>query len=1263
VLEATAGEPEADVNLLDLAQLGYSESGDRELIESILGFSRMLLQNCGNRSLYASSSHLNSLLNTTSLSLLESTLVLGIELAQRYQAAVKRMNVNSKHQAGMLQNHYNINLDKVNQLAMPFSKKVVAHQEQVGPTTPVTPSGKGKEKAYFNSPAGQRGSTTTVYATDLVSMIKGGSGTGGSPTGARNGVAAASQPEVMWDDWGDIKLTYYPKSTSEPEPTVTPGPPRNATSSPAAPVTPTPIRRASNLGPHGHRPSRVSSSDDAPRIPIAGEDVQRLSFKTIEISSTKLKSSGVHSLIQQNVTDLAPEFQYELLTKLRVADALTSSLEARQQLLVVRLLAITNLAYIHQEPTFIETVLKQDSDEPRRLQLAYQLAELVHPPAEGDVAVPRPIQTVAFCALDALSQHQTKYSDVCAALNTNVNHGVLLYVIRKAVAGMSVHETGDKTTEEDEWRDALFSLISDLSVMPRTGGDLVTAGLIPILVEILNLRTPVAERYQPKVLSFLDTIMYSARDAFQTLVNADGLDAVSNLIVFQVTTTSEKVESGKGMQSDHRSATVDYEVPYFQQQALKWLFKFIHHMMSSAGAYGNNFDRLLRNLIDSSPLLGSLREIISNAHRFGSIVWTNAVSILNDFINNEPTSFAVIAEAGLSKGLLEAVTCKPIDMPAKSKKSEPEVPELDTADETEAPSSPHSDEEDSDDEYGQAPDRPTLAELQTPREGPLARGIMPTAETISIVPQAFGAICLNNAGMKMFQASGALESFFEVFESPEHVKCMDSNRELPTNLGSTFDELVRHHPPLKTAIMNAILNMVTRVSSLCNTKAANNKTGTKLWTLDAAGNVVIADKDMKSSHVQPSAKGKGTAVDESADVEMVDADVPTENGTSSSPPDFSSGTMTPFIAAVASFLSTICANSAIRSEFSAKGGIEFVLDLADSPCITPDFADGTASRSLQNVIALLAEQKPHLTMPSLLRRAQVAADVLLPFATHQGSDPFFKAFVNREAQQSESVDFLARGSEFAKAMVTIHSLIPTLHSCFQTSAYSHRNSNLSFNQLNLGDYYVRLVKSLGPLLGASFREELYLDKVLPDSYKDVPRPSRSFFASSSSPSFDDYSSLRVFPPVAEQEQPATQSSEQLNGDSNTATPAKPPLTGSFNSKSKALTEAEMQTPEFKNFQILRHLLSKVSRTISPFFQTLGKSLVNKRGTADGFQKQSHGEIATALAEILLAELNPEKGYYSFEGASHWMGIVDVLKDVLVDGMHITIPPPPLISSC
>lgn len=1059
-------------------------------------------------------------------------------------------------------------------------------------------------------------------------------------------------------EWGDVKVTYYPKAAKDSDLTRGDSPSHAASSN--HPTTPTPIRRTSNLGSHVQRPGRASGVDESPtasRSPaFMTEEAQRPNFKTIEITSAELKSSGVHALLEEHMAGLPQELQYELLTKLRVAEALTSSLETRRQILAVRLLAITNMSYIHQEAALAEKVLKHDGDEPRRLQLVYQLAELVHPPVEGEPPVPLALQTIALSTLDALSQHSSKSNDICSALSTNVSHGVLLYVVRKAVAGMGEDTAGSKVTEQDEWREALFSLLSNISsMMPRAGGELITAGLMPILVEILGLRTAIAERYHPKVLSFLDSIMYNARDAFQTLVNADGLQAISDLIVYEVTSSSENVTQGNGMRSEYRSAAVDYQIPYFQQQTLKWLFKFIHHMMTTAGGYGGNFDRLLRNLIDSSQLLSGLRHIISNAQCFGSVVWTNAVSILNDFINNEPTSFAVIAEAGLSRALLEAVTCSTITMPSEPKTAETQTDQSATEPSQDRPPNvEHTDDDDDDDEDDDGDDsedefqpaarRPTKTMLQTPRDWQLAKGIMPTSETINIIPQAFGAICLNIAGMKMFLASRALESFFEIFESPEHIKCMDTNKDLPSNLGGSFDELVRHHPPLKTAIMNAILDMVARVSHLCKTKAEQNKLGAVLQIYDAAGKPIVAGSGIKASS---SPKGKGKAVDTGGDVEMEDADAASTEVKVSEPANSSeSSSMTPYVATVATFLSTIFSNTTVRSEFCTRGGIEYVLDLADSPCLSYDFADGSASRILHNVIALLAEQKPHLTMPSLLQRAQSAADVLQPFATHQGNRPFFKPFVDREAQKTADVDLLANGTSFAKALVNVHSLVSTLHACLHPSSYSHRSASNSLTQLNLGDYYTQLVKTLGPLLGACFKEEYSLDKAVPDSFEYSVRAKNSTLSDTLFAGLLGDSEVPS-PALEPTVDAAPVLPSQTNGTSVPPATTSSPSLGV--SKFKPITKAERETPEFKNFQSLRYLLRKMSRSISPFFQILGKGLVPKRSGTDAFQKQSHAAIADALAETILGQLSLGKEDSSMENIGHCIGMLHVLKDMLTDG--------------
>ncbi|CAD6504998.1 BgTH12-00497 [Blumeria graminis f. sp. triticale] len=1223
-----------------------TQDADRLLIESILHFSRVLLQNCGNRSIYASSAHLNSLLNTTSLSLLEFTLSLGSELAKRYQAATKRLSIQTRHiNSPLLQSHYNISLERVTQMATPFSKTVSSPIDLVPQNTPATPGLKGKEKASATPNTSQKGTSTTVYANDLVSIVKGGHGFSCIPKNTWPEIekGASLSSETSWNEWGDVKIIFYPKL--KPECEVSNNIPQNSNSSLLL-TTPSPVRRFSNLGPRGQRSSKQVGADlptggsSSTQVNQSNDEATRQSFKVIEINYAKLKSTDIHTILRENLNGLPPDLQYELLAKLRTARALTGSLETRRQILAIRLLAITNLAYIYVEGPFQELVLKQDNEEPRRLQLVSQLAELTHPSVDGEVIVPRTLQALAFSALDALQGQQSKLSDVCAALNTNVNHGVLLYVIRKAVAEMDSNDSGDQITIDDEWRDSLLSLLSGISITGRTAAELVSAGLIQILVDILNKRTNIAERYYPTVLTFLDTIMYNTRDAFQTLVNSDGLDAISSLIVHEVRTAAENASSDLKTQTEFRSSIVDYEIPFYQQQTLKWLFKFIHHLMTATGGFGGNFDRLLRNLIDSPPLLASLRQIIGNACCFGSVVWTNAVTILNDFINNEPTSFAVIAEAGLSRGLLEAVTCKTILMPEETKIGENQTEMASSAMDGSSPAAPNDDDSD---EEAPCVERLSINVLQAPRGEPLAKGILPTSETINIVPQAFSAICLNTTGMKMFQASKALETFFEIFESPEHVKCMDIHKELPATLGSSFDELARHHPSLRTSIVTAILNMVARVEYLCSSKSKNNIAGAKLLISKEEANLDTATHQGQPPFLPITESHQGNSCG-GTDVEMRDAEAESKRPSASEIPGASATSetsMTPYICATFNFLSAILANNPICAEFCSAGGIEYVVNLSQSTSLEYDFWDSALSLTVHQVVSMLAESKPYLTIPSLLKRATDATEKLRPFALHDDQRSFFAPFVNSDARDSADTEFLLKGTEYAKALVSIHSLLSTIPTCLQPSQYNHRNSPNIFNQINVADCYNKLIRSLGPLLSSSLSEDIKLRKLVPDHWKDAMRPkgssgeaiTNSVMPSTNVPS-EHLNEANSF--ITQSSLDTSSSSKLLPGNAK-----------EDNKDISSASEHEKDGPEFKNYVTLRFLLKKLPRIISPFFQTLGRALLPKR-TLDVFQKQCHFSIAETLAATVLEQLKIGKDPVSADIYTNWLGMIAVIHELLME---------------
>jgi E3 ubiquitin-protein ligase HUWE1 len=78
-------------------------------------------------------------------------------------------------------------------------------------------------------------------------------------------------------------------------------------------------------------------------------------------------------------------------------------------------------------------------------------------------------------------------------------------------------------------------------------------------------------------------------------------------------------------------------------------------------------------------------------------------------------------------------------------------------------------------------------------------------QVISTVPNVVGAICLNQAGMDLTAShSVVLSNLISTTVSPGHDEAM-SERDNAQHFGASLDELVRHHPPLRPIILEALL--------------------------------------------------------------------------------------------------------------------------------------------------------------------------------------------------------------------------------------------------------------------------------------------------------------------------------------------------------------------------------------------------------------------------------------------------------------------------
>ncbi|KAI9741181.1 MAG: hypothetical protein M1834_002894 [Cirrosporium novae-zelandiae] len=1246
-----------------IQELGFGIEGDRELVESILSFSKLLLENCGNRSLYNSSERLSSILNTISLTLVSSTLRLSLRLAQRYYASRPRISNPQGLSQSHLALHYNIDLGNVEKLAAPFSKPVSSTGLSPVSTPTVTPSGKGKERYFLNTSSGVRPGAGS-HANNFVSLARSYPDENSFTPSSAKEKPSVPLPgdEMSWEDWGSVRLLYYGKSQGGKEHVKksehSSGHGSHTPSSPSPPS-----RRASGLGAnHTSRPSRLSHTDDpalhntsSPTKLIEGSNE---GLRTMEIPYTEISTTPLHQILGSKLAEVPEEYHYELLNRLRIAYGLSHSLSSRREILAIRILAVTNLAYIYPDNMFQQKVLQQEADEPRSLQFINQLAQLVQSAGKDNDGIPRELQTLALIALNALANHRTKSIDVCNALSINVSHGVLLYVTRKALADLG---TDDEDLAADEWRDALFAILDTLpSIGNRTGDSLVQAGLIQVLVEMLKLRTPKAEQTHPKILSFFDNFVHSFRDAFSTLTNARGLDIMADLVAYEVQSAFERAKNGEGIHDEHRTRVLDYQIPFFQQQTLRSLFKFFHHLMQHSGG---GFDRLIRNLIDSPQLLTALRTIFGHAHVFGSTVWSGAVNVLTAFIHNEPTSYAVIAEAGLSKVLLEAVTMSEITVPTKPENA-------DTGD------GMNDNTLDSTNEKSPQQKRGRLDILGAQNRAP-AQGILPASDAISAVPEAFGAICLHSSGLELFNASNAFESFFEIFESPEHVKCMAAEAYLLPKLGSTFDELVRHHPELKAAVLSSLLIVAQRVGSLCSKRASDQGIGAQLYVddqidnkepalrvaggaralLGAADNFAKDDfnqasgykynEDVDMNEIEtPSRQSLPTQLPSSEDV-RVTADQLKANDKGVNGPV----TVNNYLFVFLRFLVSLFDNqSTMCHSFVEAAGAEIILDYTTISSLQHDFNSHTAHTDLARVIHMLTEVKPHLVLPSILQRAQEAINQLDSFLAYESGSSFFDALINPHAKTDDpslpvKEDLLRNGTAYVKSLVSIHTLTNILSEVFLLDPLPSRmspNHNI-FGQVNLTDMYTKLIKSLGKLRSTCFWEDILIQRSIPEQWQEHTG------------SRDRYTS--PFQNLEQTLESLTRRTRNNDPNENAAKSAEP---SKGNAGEEKLQPLPTESAKFKNTQILRLLLNKIPVSITSFFQGLGKALAPKR--RETLLRQNAAVVAGALAQAAVDQLQapaPAMAERVKDRYSFWIDTLNNVAKLLIDHSHSTPEPHPV----
>lgn len=994
-------EPSHANNQQTVSKPFLGEEADLELIKTILGFSALLLENCGNRSLYNSGEHLNQLLNSTSLSLVNSTLEVSVCLAQRYHASIVR--------------HRSYNRGVNSPFAMSSSIERFIYFAVHQPTlidVAQQPSRDHDQKGKTRASVREALEGVAIPTSALFSL---------TPLRDDDKIRQASELRFSYhqhNHLGGHQEQQAPRSRDMRAPVQTTaqrGTPRR---------TNTLSRRTAVDGATGGSTENEPSSPQQGTSRIYKTTVESQS-RVLQLSREELLGQPLTNTVARCIHILPDDCKNAFLATLRVAHAILDPMNHSDKVLRMKLLSLIILAHILPEADFEKKILSQDSDQPRRRQLAYQLVDLIRPNSHDQFPVPLKTQTLALETLESLMRQRRRSVAVTSAMSTHVNHGVPFALLRQVLEEIksTSHLTGNSI--EYRWQEALFSLLSKLvSELDRIADGLISAGSFVLIVQVLETRGPGAESSVCHLLGFLDHLIHSSRNGFQIFATEGGLQALANLTARQVKQAADK-RGSSGMPQDHRSTLADFTIPLGEQSVLRSVFKLISHAFSHGGT---GFDRLLRNLVDSSQLLDALRQIISQPSEYGSAVWSAAVAVVVNFIHHEPTSYAILAEAGLSQAFVDCLT-------VRSAPSDGDITAIGNV---------------------------TLASDFFAIRSPVPVG----PDAIMAAAQAFGAICLNASGLRLIQDSNVLTEFLLLFASPRHVQNMSQESGFTFRLGSTFNELLRHYPTLRAKILAAIDELMGKLSSVM---ASEGDTAQPIDRVE--DNPVRPDAGDQEVLNGPTVDlSGGDRVSRLTSSQPTGLTIPVMIGNEDVPSPQS------FVEQICQFLRAFLTHPSHAASYIKAGGAESLMDLCSSQSLPFNLSQTQAAKSFSQLMIMLIEQKPYLILPSLLNRLNNNARILGPLLA-RSDHGFFGRFVNSDQN----------GDEFSpqptvRALLNAQTLCAAVIRSSQPSPYDRRPRESAIAQVNTLDMYEELLPAIGRLVVACSTELNRLEASVPSGW-------------------------------------------------------------------------------------------------------------------------------------------------------------------------------------
>ncbi|KAF8973258.1 hypothetical protein BDZ97DRAFT_1912814 [Flammula alnicola] len=789
---------------------------------------------------------------------------------------------------------------------------------------------------------------------------------------------------------------------------------------------------------------------------------------------------------------------FELLCRIRAASSLSVEKKSeREKLVVVRLLAIAIYGHTHSESQATSALFLYEPD------LVSHIAELL----QVDQGVPVIVQTAAIAALDALARYKNKVQEVLTAVNAGVNHGILMTLVRNMV----VEVANPESKLPHAFVEALLSFITYIASHASGGNMVVGAGLIPLLIQIMEIRSSPRLPVISKTMQLVDNVLYSFTNAFSLFCASRGVDVLVERIEYEI--DFDVKEYAVEYQSCAISGTG--ELPIQRIAVLKHILRSMHRMMQSSGTAEG-----LRGLIDMT-LLKSIKKIVEYRGLFGSNIFPLAINIMATFVHNEPTSLGIIQEAGLPEIFYKAIEI----------------------------------------------------------------GIEPAIEVIQSIPNAIGALCLNEAGQaQLKKRPSIIPAIFSIFTSERHLKVL-IDKENAVIIGTAVDELIRHHPTLKESVFESLKSTLSRIEDLGTSYTP--PTDINHWyQLVPVSGITSPDSDIT---MQGEDAGHPDVHEETPDVTPpghADEDNDEEDNAKNH-----DNIVVSYIDVIGRFLEGFFQHPPHCKDFvTTTDGLQRFGRLTGLPCLPYDFANSVASDSMVQVLRTMTEVA---TNETLLHLAEIVKASL-------NDTKFFWESVEEPSKLLPFIDLPIEEVEVAnqhfRSLVVLHIRLTLLSDVFATAGQAQGRAAIGLLQTLMNNTPLQVLTDLGTLHRASIWENISLNVGLTSKGIEM-EPSTG-----SSP-------LEGSPNQTTVDLPSTDATVSANG-----------IQSQDGAPSVSPSAVKRESPRDWNASSLKHLTQGLPNALAPFFQAMVK-MFHARRNPDPNQKKQIMESSKIVADIMLMHLS------------------------------------------